>query len=1050
MSTVSNDPKLDLGESPLAFMFEQLVTHIRRQDDTPPRNAEPGEKAPAFEEYDQIMDPNSTANDTVVYRGRDGKQVIVLRSTNPALYEQVVADYHTMKALKEAGDGAVRVKEDAEPPAIAEIEQVDTSRAGQGVIVYTLDGKQHVVARSTNPEAFAAAEQAGKVYEGHRIATDNEKWPPVLGTTVEAPGEAAPGVIRYEHDGNKVAVSQETNPKLYEYLEDLHELGGDEAAMEAIEESAGKDGKIADANTPQPGFDEVKSVEQVADGVLKVELEDGGTLTVSKTLNPTLFEGLTQTKDVKDAIKESEDAGYEVAKDDLKIENVARTGPPDELAPGTVRIEIKDGDKVKKYIVVEALTPELYQQASGLAVEHRTDELDDLRGEYDLPKLDELDVASMETTEKDKDGKTLNVGELTWKTLVEQWKSDIDSGKIGKDDDRFKLYMALRLQAAGQNGLDMTSLDIGVGLDLQKVTAEDIKPIIDGGNIEAYIEKMFGTEAVQKDFAEHQKRAIESVADKDALKRIEDRAFSEDYVRYIADLKEQRKDAMAQADIVRTYQSLAAIDQAKADEFLQSIQFHSTLVDIDKLVGDPTLVSEENQALATQDATKLFLTALKKLGVDLPRRTVESIDKFVNEFLKDKQKASDFNKALQELGDKWNTNGYITQKDIDDLLKNGKYKALDELSDGSMRATLAEMNKMGMLGSMGGLISLASGIYQAVGKGGTLADTPEERLAIAKDLVGFFGAFQHFTTLGANIRDMLVAGSDKGKAPEGTPKAPTLVEVLALDKSFPEIFGKGKPAGPRTIGTHPSEVPETFARIIDEAPEADKDRLRETLNLSEDEYKKIEKGITDGYQKNSGIKGATPGTRAVSSVLKVINIGADTFSGVADMVIGALKLQKANGDPVAKAEGAITIAAGGFTTLGGISSGATSAGLTAARAFTAPLFWVGAALSVVTIFFSIYYDEKNRKAMNANKEDLNQLFTWADGEGLLSENGLKKYEFLESYIYNYGQRDAPEDQSIFSYREDEVNYYLEEGFLVDESDHHDYDGDGANLDTQME
>ena len=91
--------------------------------------------------------------------------------------------------------------------------------------------------------------------------------------------------------------------------------------------------------------------------------------------------------------------------------------------------------------------------------------------------------------------------------------------------------------------------------------------------------------------------------------------------------------------------------------------------------------------------------------------------------------------------------------------------------------------------------------------------------------------------------------------------------------------------------------------------------------------------------------------------------------------------------------------------------------------------------------------------MDAHRADLDQLFKDLDAQGLLSADGLTRYEFLDDYMYNYAQRDAPDDQSIFEYREQEYQFYSEEGRLPesgwDSPKHDDYQGDGANLDSQM-
>jgi hypothetical protein len=161
-----------------------------------------------------------------------------------------------------------------------------------------------------------------------------------------------------------------------------------------------------------------------------------------------------------------------------------------------------------------------------------------------------------------------------------------------------------------------------------------------------------------------------------------------------------------------------------------------------------------------------------------------------------------------------------------------------------------------------------------------------------------------------------------------------------------------------------------------------------------------------------------------------------------------------SGEGATIAQGAVTVAAGAFGLAGGASSLAALKGLAVARAVTGPLFWISAGLTVATLPFTIVEDIKRTNALEGHKADLKELFTSLDEDGLLTEDGLTRYEFLEAYVRSYGQRDAPDDESIFDYRSNEYEFYVEEGHLPDSTwddfEHEDYAGDGNNLDTQMD
>ncbi|MDH4571771.1 hypothetical protein [Salinicola acroporae] len=679
-------------------------------------------------------------------------------------------------------------------------------------------------------------------------------------------------------------------------------------------------------------------------------------------------------------------------------------------------------------------------------------ELDTARRDHDLPAFSDVDIQSMETSESDPDdsSRKLTVSELTWQNLIEAWKTGIEDGSIDKNDERAQFYRALRAQGALDNGLDLVGLDISEGLSLDHVTGDDLSSIIDGEKLDTRLGDLFASDAVQQDYLEAQEGAVDKVADKDGIaSRLEETAFSEAYIDYINDLRESGQGELAEQDISRTYNALSTLFPAteesdKAAEFAQNLQLDSMITDLDDLLANPDQINDANTATATQDVVKMVLTALKRAGVDIPRRTAESIDKFVNEYLNDQQTAKNFGKALQELGDRFQKNGAITQSDIDGLMKNGVYKALNEKTNGGMLSLISTLNSNGALGSTGGLISLASGIYQLAGGGSKLADSDEARMAVAKEFISFLGASQHFVNLGSHIRDKV--------------KGTNVNAMLGLDKTLPQIWAddkvKGKAPAP---DAHTWErFSENIQQIIDDAPVGDQKALAKKLDISYEDAKKVVEGAQNGYAKNPALPDATTTTRSVSSFLRVLDGAANSATGALDIALGGLMIKRGAdaGDGATIGQGAVTVAAGAFGLAGGASSLAALKGIAVARAATGPLFWISAGLTLATLPFSIVQDIKRTNALEGHEADLKELFTSLDQDGLLTEDGVTRYEFLEAYVRNYGQRDAPDDESILDYRSDEYEFYVREGHLPDSTwddfDHEDYAGDGSNLDTKMD
>lgn len=1014
--------------------------------------------APALADYTRIGPPNEVANDTIRYETRTGDKVIVLRSTSPALFEQVKKDFDTLKTLNKATEEGDRLagKDDTAPDSLRDYQAIE-SLSPEVIRYRNKDGDGVVLAKADNPGLFTKLEGLKESLDGikaseddgYRRATDNEQWPPYSGLGVGTVDEMGPGLIRYHNGDEKVVLHKDDNPGLFDYLTKMQTLISNEDSRGAMDRAQADGHNLVNRDGDAPPYPDYKAIRwegNVGDnGLITYETWDGEKIAVAESVSPELFAQLKKNAEVMLKANEQEKEGYAMLHPDdyLTSEEIAgaNIGPEGEVGDGFVRAEIVDGENSRKIIVSRELSPQMYERLVGEDTDRRysTDKVDEARRDSELPETGELDIGGLATSEKDPkdDKRPLTVSELTWQKVIDGWKKGVEDGSIKEDDDRAKMYRALRAQGTLDGGLDMVTLDISKGQGTAGAKGEDFESIIDGRKVDEQLTTLFSSEAVQKDFLDAQKSALDAVPNKaEVVEKLEEMAFSEGYVKHIRDLQADGKDDLAGADIRETYSQLAIANPDKAAEFAQKLQLDATIVDLDQLMANPELVNDGHLALATQDVVKTVLTALKKAGVDLPRRTVESLDKFVDEFLGDKQTAKDFGKALQELGDRFIKNGEITQGDIDDLMKKDVYQALNEKTGGGMLSAISVLNSNGALGSAGGLISLASGIYQMAG--GKLGGTPEERLAIAKEMVAFFGASQHFVNLGTNIIDTL-NGSHVNA-------------MLGLDKSLPEIFGKDLPDNrPFT-----SEIGARFQTNLDEllasAPLADDAKMADKLDLSQSDYKEVIKGMKEGFSGTPVLADSNAFSRGAGAFLRVLDAGANTFVGVADTVLGGLMIKKGadSGDKAMIAQGAITVAAGAFGVGGGAASAGALAKLSFARAAVGPLFWISAALTIATLPFTIVEDIKYNNKLDDYRDSLKDLFTELDSDGLLSDDGLMRFEFLDDYMHSYGQRDAPDDQSIFDYRSDEWDYFVDRGHTYWDGQHEDYKGDGDNLDTRMD
>ncbi|WP_136682543.1 hypothetical protein [Falsirhodobacter xinxiangensis] len=851
---------------------------------------------------------------------------------------------------------------------------------------------------------------------------------------------------------------------------------------------------------------------------------EGDTRSAEEIINgDPLLKNLGNQSDVKDMLKEQvgdfetdADAAFRASQvlkhietydatgnstgntSDGKINGFTKSGEAENnTEAGRLQDFGKYGFKALKGEMADTITPEMDAKAE----KARADAVNAAREEAGLPPMTEQDIANLTTTEKGTDGKNLTVTEAAWQQVMADWKKGMDDGSIKADDDRAKLYNAMKAGAFIDNGAQMYTLSISQGVTTGAVTGKDMEGVIDGAKVDEQIAALMNSEAVGKDIAAARKTALGKVEGGDKIvEDLKKMAESPEYAKYIQELSlDPEKKQVAEDDIAATYTSLLAADPEAAAKFAQNMQIDTMTMELNELMADPSKISEENLTLAGSDAGKILLTLIKKGGLDLGRRAAE-MQKALEGILGDKKTNAEFSKALQEIGAKYSQTGTVTTKDVEKIIGNGKYEGLQS---GTIRGFFEEMTKAGVIGSLGGVVSLASGIYQLAGKGGTLADTTEERLAIAKDFVSFVGAGKHFADLGNYIigehnKSVIDhhAEIDKKYVSEDAPASErenenreirTQAEIdemkaqkkassslLGLDATLNDLLGK--PQAPTPAG--PNNSYEGFRNAFSEALDASSksDSYKEKLSKFEvEDPEKLINSVQDGYNTRPGIvdadgNQASKWHKGASAALLIASAGADTFAGAADIAIGALTIKKglASGDDTTTAKGAIQVAAGGFGVVGGAASGlGLLKGLQFVKAAAAPSFLISAVLSIATLIPDIINDVKKTNQINTYRDDMQDFFKQLETQGLLTENGLDNFRFLDAYMESYGQRDAPDGISVFEYRADEVDHFINywngdqgqkaeergqfsSGFGLDEDNHEDYAGDGDNLNTDME
>lgn len=997
---------------------------------------------PALADYKAIGPPDEVGPGLIRYETQDGKKVIVSEQDSPELFKQVSQDFKSLSGVVASQNaGYQSLGADGSAPAkLADYKSLGPpDETGPGVIRYeTQDGTKVVISQRDNPEAFQKAKEAYESFTGlatsedagYKRASDNEVWPPYGGTAVGPVDEVGPGLIRFESNGQKMVVARDDTPKLFDYLAGLHAVYTDPGKKAVVEGELNNGAVLADANTPVPGLNDYKNFSwnnDQKDQILTYELHDGTKVVVSSDVSPELFKRVATANETWAKIHTSEGEGYKLAGPNDFLKNTDITfGSPDELGDGLIRYETSEG----KVIVSKELSPQLYDDVAAKWEASSASSVDDTRAKHNLPKSDELDVLNMDTgvhaDEKDDKSPTLSVSELATTQLIDTYRAGVKDGSIPKDDPRAKLVRALEAQAAYQNGHGITGYEEAKRPfnttwrefdDKQtELTSADMHDIIDGKAVQKQIGELFNDPTVQADYKSKMDEAINKLPNKDEIKqKLLDLTSNPEYVLYLKDLQSQGKTYEAQKDLSDTLTSLQLFDPEAASKAAQNIQADGLTTDLNAILADPSKISDENKELATKDLFGLLKGVLKGNVLDLPRRTQETLEKFLNEGLQGKEKSAAVTKALEELGDVYKKNGVISETDLKTALSKPYIPVADR---GMLGEVFNTLNSKGILGSLGAGVSLFSGIYQLVGKGGKLGETPAQRMTIAKDFLSFAGGSSHFVRLGDKIGESLGKGG--------------LVDFLGLDKTLPEIWGKTGMQEPNfefRVSELPSEVKSKIATALDAVPDSQYDGISTLFGDGDKAVTEATEGLAthldDGLAAAGAAKlGASKSAKIAGSVIKVLGPATDIAGGFADIVLGALAIKSGvkDKDPLAQAAGGLQVAGGAFGASAGVLGAAALFGAGTAAALTGPLFLVGVVLAVVGGIIG-YFVDHNKKQKATEKE--NDWYRDLAGDGLLQDNWADKVEYAHYEIHHYGGRDAPTDDSIFRFQQSEWEHFDE-------------------------
>lgn len=1028
-ATVHNDRKT---------AFESVVKDAKQfSENAKFVEADKKQNVPKAHEVESIEKPDASKG-LVRYITNSGEHLIANEDKTPKLYDRITEQYYVNKAIE---NGSVLNVDNTPSLFLETVNNIDASEASKGVIAFEVGSIKYVVGESYSPDTFARLEKLeSSAADGYSVQSRLPEDPDLAKLKFESLDDET-GMIRYSYNGDKHLISPSGSDAArqsdYELIKAAYESQGHIRSTALENALKNKNHIVRDTDAPY-SLDQIQTVHPYSEGgVIDVTLKNGEKLFVLDKLSPEAFQQYQDYERALKGINKAQEDGYKLASADDYLPSMEDVKSVDSntYGPGLVSIVFqKPGGAEEKLLISNESNPAFFDKVKSFSVsgEANSAGVSDIRQKYSVPADTDINVGKLATTEKSEDGTAYSVDDLTMKSLVDDYKKGIADGSIAGDDPRAKFIRALEAKAAAENGMTIIP-EHGAGPDKSavdpiNVTSRDVRDeIFDVKNIDETLSKSFANETILKDITSKRELALAQVEGGDTKvqaveKALADHALSDDYYDYILDLQKSGYASVAEETIKQTYSSLMDADPEKAAQFAKDMQLNAYTTELEHLYQNPGLISDSNTALAGQDVTMQVLRGLKLLDSDIPRRGFQVFELFVHDKIgRDKSLAADWGKVTSELGDVYRKTGDITTEDIDRVINSAP---VDNYQKTEFRSNLQFLKDAGILGSLGGSVSAFRTIYQLTeGKHG---GTSTERAAVAADFLTLLSSSEQFSKFGAGIYDS-VKGTEAYK-------------LLGLDKTtIPDVWQN---ESNWDVPENKERLHQVISDSIVNSSLKSEPYGNAHLDKLQNSIPEIEAGIEASLAKNSPLKPDIIHRIAGSAVKVMTGIG-DLGSGIANIVVGGLTLDAGikNGDKLQIAEGAFGVTggtAGLYAAYGSIGTYLGFSGRAVAIAGPVGMF-ASAVLSIPGIVLGIIKSDKLHDQSMKNYETMQQYA----GDGLLKDNGLENYVWLQGYLRTWGQRDAPTDKSVFDTRRDEWQSGETEQYKLAEK-HQDYDEDGSN------
>lgn len=626
-----------------------------------------------------------------------------------------------------------------------------------------------------------------------------------------------------------------------------------------------------------------------------------------------------------------------------------------------------------------------------------------------VERIDDLDIMA-QTVERD--DQEISVSEAVEIDLIEKLNEMHADGDLKETDPRYKFLMAVRSKMLSANGGELRPYyeePFGNGTErLQGAETEipqaDMAALFNDEEIDKVLEEMGKSEEV----LEERNKILDDIfdeldVDKDDLKEdIESLIKDKEYAAYIEELMKTNNSEQAMEDQQRLLSSYAAVaSEDEVNALMSEMALGEMAEQLNDAVSNPEDLSVEDYEKATADflQTFFFSTALtsKYLANEVFKNATEvnKITAMVSNLLSDKKMMRLFAKAIKDVAVGAAKDGVPTAKGIEkavsDVLNDKRSASPLAGMDSKTRDLFKTLLLSPLSGTLVGITSLGAGIYQLTD--GNFGDTPRERLQAAASFT--FAAC--FTDDALNLADKALGRFLTMGDTASFFASDDMIDRLAKEQKY---YNSGVESG------------KFRARVLKSRDYIGFQYFGVEGHHPNDAETSI---LADRMDGKNGVKPSVARNIATNAS-KVFSAANFVGWGVLSVAIGALDLKDSleEGDAFASTNAVNGIISGGFGTAAGVAWGMKTIGFSSFGAFMNPL---GIATAIFAMFaltggvIKMLVDAiKNDDILSEEQTD---FFHDLDKMGLLSKDGLAKYEFLvKSYFHGANMGTVGDDDGF--------------------------------------